>query len=169
MDGHVKVSPTFVQGVTSMNKESLFRHAPDIVPQKLSKGLSIPDIVEFMGRTCFEARNVQRAAALYRRMIDQGDTIWLGIAGAGIAGGMGGMVISLIEAGFVNVICSTGAQVYHDLHFAFNLPVKSIHPNWDDDRLRRHGDTRIYDIGIREKRDPGGPGCDYPAFRQGTP
>ena len=30
-------------------------------------------------------------------------------------GGMGGMVVSLLEAGFVDVICSTGAQVYHDL------------------------------------------------------
>ncbi len=134
-----------------MSKESLFRHAPDIVPQKLSQGMRIPELVNLMGRTCFEARNVRRAAELFQRMIDQGDTIWLGIAGAGIAGGMGGMVVSLIEAGFVNVICSTGAQVYHDLHFAFGLPVKSIHPNWDDDRLRRHGDTRIYDIGIREQ------------------
>ncbi|MFZ7110314.1 MAG: deoxyhypusine synthase family protein [Desulfatiglandales bacterium] len=134
-----------------MSRESLFRDAPDIVPQRLSKGLSIPDLVTLMGRTCFEARNVWRAAALFRRMIEQGDTIWLAIAGAGIAGGMGGMVISLIEAGFVDVICSTGAQVYHDLHFAFDLPVKSIRPDWDDDRLRRHGDTRIYDIGIREK------------------
>ncbi|BBO74796.1 deoxyhypusine synthase-like protein [Desulfosarcina widdelii] len=134
-----------------MSKDSLFRHAPDIVPRKIGKGMSIPDLVGLMGRTCFEARNVRRAAELFQRMVDQEDTIWLGIAGAGIAGGMGGMVISLIEAGFVNVICSTGAQVYHDLHFAFGLPVKSIHPDWDDDRLRRHGDTRIYDIGIREK------------------
>lgn len=104
-----------------------------------------------MGRTCFEARNVLRAARLLRRMIEQGDTIWLGIAGAGIAGGMGGMVMSLLEAGYIDVICSTGAQVYHDLHFAFDLPVKAIHPHWDDDQLRQHGDTRIYDIGIREK------------------
>jgi deoxyhypusine synthase len=84
-------------------------------------------------------------------MIDDGDTIWLGIAGAGIAGGMGGMVISLLEAGYIDVICSTGAQIYHDLHFAFNLPVKAISPHCDDDGLRQHGDTRIYDIGIREK------------------
>jgi deoxyhypusine synthase len=80
----------------------------------------------------------------------ENDVVWLGIAGAGIAGGMGGMVISLLEAGFINVICSTGAQVYHDLHFAFQLPVKSINPNFDDNQLRKHGDTRIYDIGIRE-------------------
>lgn len=130
---------------------SLFNHAPDIVPSKIKKGMCIGDLLEMMGRTCFEARNVHRAALLYRRMITENDTVWLGIAGAGIAGGMGGMVISLIEAGFVDVICSTGAQVYHDLHFAFGLPVKRIHPLCDDDQLRRHGDTRIYDIGIREK------------------
>jgi deoxyhypusine synthase len=84
-------------------------------------------------------------------MIDEGDVIWLGIAGAGIAGGMGGMVISLLENGFIDVICSTGAQVYHDLHFAFDLPVKAISPHHDDNLLREHGDTRIYDIGIREQ------------------
>jgi deoxyhypusine synthase len=131
--------------------KSFFEDAPDIVPQRLGKGMGVVELVHAMGRTCFEARNVARAARLMARMVDQGDTLWLGIAGAGIAGGMGGMVISLLEAGFVDVICSTGAQVYHDLHFAFGLPVKSIHPHHDDDLLRRHGDTRIYDIGIREK------------------
>ncbi len=121
------------------------------MPQRIEPGVSIPRLLEIMGGTCFEARNVHRAARLFQTMIDQGDTLWLGIAGAGIAGGMGGMVSSLIEAGFVDVICSTGAQVYHDLHFAFDLPVKAISPHWDDDRLRKQGDTRIYDIGIREK------------------
>lgn len=131
--------------------KSLFKDAPDIVPERLNKGLSIPELIDVMGRTCFEARNVHRAANLFASMIAEGDTVWLGIAGAGIAGGMGGMVVSLLEAGFIDVICSTGAQVYHDLHFAFDLPVKSILSILDDDLLRRHGDTRIYDIGIREK------------------
>jgi deoxyhypusine synthase len=131
--------------------DSRFKDAADIVPPGLQKGMSVADLLETLGRISFEARNVFRGAHLYRRMIDEGDTIWLGIAGAGIAGGMGGMVVSLMEAGFVDVICSTGAQVYHDLHFAFDLPVKAIHPHMDDDDLRRHGDTRIYDIGIREK------------------
>jgi deoxyhypusine synthase len=135
----------------STKNPSMFHNAPDIVPRKLTPGISLDQLLAIMGGTCFEARNLFRAAELFRRMVDQKDTIWLGIAGAGIAGGMGGMVISLLEAGFVDVICSTGAQIYHDLHFAFGLPVKSIHPHGDDDVLRRHGDTRIYDIGIREK------------------
>ncbi len=132
------------------HRKSFFADAPDIVPPLLSKGMTVAGILDAMGQTCFEARNLFRAARLYRRMVDEQDVVWLGIAGAGIAGGMGGMVISLLKSGFVDVICSTGAQVYHDLHFAFGLPVKAIHPHSDDDLLRRHGDTRIYDIGIRE-------------------
>lgn len=134
-----------------MSNKSLFHQAPDIIPRPISKGMSIDKLIEYMGNTSFEARNVFRGAELFKNMITENDIIWLGIAGAGIAGGMGGMVISLLEAGFIDVICSTGAQVYHDLHFAFDLPVKAIHPSWDDNLLRKHGDTRIYDIGIREK------------------
>ncbi len=130
---------------------SIFKDSPDIIPPSLSRGMAITDLVDALGQTCFEARNVYSGARLYKHMIDDGDAIWLGIAGAGIAGGMGGMVMSLLQAGFIDVICSTGAQVYHDLHFAFDLPVKAISPNHDDNVLRRHGDTRIYDIGIRDK------------------
>jgi deoxyhypusine synthase len=130
--------------------KSLFENLPDIIPPVPSKGMSVTDLIKLMGKTSFEARNVYQSAKLYKSMIRNDDIIWLGIAGAGIAGGMGGMVIELLKAGFIDVICSTGAQVYHDLHFAFDLPVKAIHPHSDDELLRRHGDTRIYDIGIRE-------------------
>src|SRR3990172_13144104 len=135
-----------------MAKHSLFKDAPDIVPVHIKKAMTASELIEVMGGTSFEARNVARGARLFKKMIHGGDTIWLGIAGAGIAGGMGGMVISLLQSGFIDVICSTGAQVYHDLHFAFDLPVKAIKPYNDaDDLLRKHGDARIYDIGIREE------------------
>ena len=134
-----------------MTHDSFFKDAPDLLPQEIEPGMSIPDLIKTMGKTSFEARNLWQGARLFQQMVDDGDTIWLGIAGAGVAGGMGGMVISLLKSGFVDVICSTGAQVYHDLHFAFGLPVKSVTPHGNDDLLRAHGDTRIYDIGIREK------------------
>lgn len=136
-----------------MNIESsLFKDAPDLSPVSFSQGMTMSDFIDAIGQTSFEARNVCRGARLFKNMITDGDAIWLGIAGAGIAGGMGGMVITLLEKGFIDVICSTGAQVYHDLHFAFDLPVKAIDPHHHhDDILRKHGDTRIYDIGIREE------------------
>ena len=131
-------------------RPSLYRDAPDIVPVRTEPGAGAADVIDLMGRTCFEARNVAAAAKLLVRMMEGGDTIWLGISGAGIAGGMGGLVSQLIDHGAIDAICSTGAQIYHDLHFAFGLPVKAISPHGDDDQLRAHGDTRIYDIGIRE-------------------
>lgn len=129
--------------------DHLFCKCKSIVPPKITRNMSIPDIINFMGETCFEARNVFKGSELFKRMIDDNDTIWLGIAGAGIAGGMGGAVISLIEMGFIDAICVTGAQVYHDLHFAFNLPVKAINPSCNDQVLKENGITRIYDIGIK--------------------
>ena len=131
-------------------RPSLYQDQPDIVPLRTEAGGSAADLVDLMGRTCFEARNVAAAAKLLVRMVEGGDTIWLGISGAGIAGGMGGLVSQLIEHGAIDAICSTGAQIYHDLHFAFGLPVKAISPHADDNLLRTHGDTRIHDIGIRE-------------------
>ena len=131
-------------------RESQFKGAPDILPLMLEKGMSISSFIEAVGGTCFEARNLLRGARLFKRMIDEGSVNWLGIAGAGVAGGLGGVVISLIESGFIDVICTTGAQAYHDLHFAYDLPVKAVSPTGDDEALRASGDTRIYDIGVRD-------------------
>lgn len=133
------------------SKRSIFEDFKNLTPQFIQPGMSISQFIQTIGKTSFEARNLLRGAELFHSMIEEGNTIWLGIAGAGIAGGMGGAVISLLKAGFIDVVCSTGAQVYHDLHFAFGLPVKAIHGQYDDDALRAHGDVRIYDIGIREK------------------
>ena len=121
-----------------------------IVPERIPDGVGVADLVDALGNTCFQARNLGRAARLWAQMIDDGDTIWLAIAGAGIAGGLGGFVIDLIDRGFVDVICSTGAQVYHDLHFAYGLPVHQVAAPVNDELLRRRGETRIYDILVRE-------------------
>jgi len=129
----------------------MFHDAPDIAPVRYTPGTGVAELLDLIGETCFEARVLRRGAALWQVMIEQGDSTWLGIAGAGIAGGLGGLVIQLLEHGFIDAICTTGAQAYHDLHFAFGLPVKAINPIADDDELRRRGDTRIYDIGIREQ------------------
>ncbi len=52
----------------------------------------------------------------------------------------------LIEAGFVDWIISTGANVYHDLHFAFNMPLRAGSPAIPDTALREHRIVRIYDV-----------------------
>jgi deoxyhypusine synthase len=55
-------------------------------------------------------------------------------------------LIPLIRAGFVDWIVSTGANLYHDTHYALDLPLHQSHPGLDDFALREHDVIRIYDI-----------------------
>ena len=55
-------------------------------------------------------------------------------------------LIPLIKAGFVDWIVSTGANLYHDTHYALDLPLHQSRPNLDDLALRKHDVIRIYDI-----------------------
>jgi deoxyhypusine synthase len=56
----------------------------------------------------------------------------------------------MIENGFVDWIVATGANVYHDLHFAYDLPVRQGHFDVDDDVLYSKQIVRIYDVYIKE-------------------
>ena len=48
----------------------------------------------------------------------------MSLAGALTPAGLGcSAIVPLIKAGFVDWIVATGANMYHDLHFAFNLPL----------------------------------------------
>jgi deoxyhypusine synthase len=46
----------------------------------------------------------------------------------------------------VDWLSATGANMYHDIHYAFNLPMFRGSANVDDADLRDKGVTRIYDI-----------------------
>jgi deoxyhypusine synthase len=52
----------------------------------------------------------------------------------------------MMNHGFVDWITATGANMYHDIHFAFNLPMFRGSHTVDDADLRDKGVTRIYDI-----------------------
>lgn len=131
--------------------KSQYMHGKPIEPVHWKFKSTIEDIIDNFERTGLEARNISAGAKLFKKMIDKNDTIWLGISGIGIVEGLGGYVIDLMKAGFVDAICSTGAQVYHDAHFAFGLPIVQGSPNVDDNLLDGDGTTRIYDTNIRLK------------------
>ena len=55
-------------------------------------------------------------------------------------------LVPLIEAGFVDWIVSTGANLYHDTHYALGMALHQSRPNLDDYLLRENEIIRIYDI-----------------------
>jgi deoxyhypusine synthase len=73
-------------------------------------------------------------------------TIGLTVAGALTPAGLGGCAIELMERGLVDFIISTGANLYHDLHYALNFTLHRGSPFLDDVDLYKHGIIRIYDV-----------------------
>ena len=58
--------------------------------------------------------------------------IGLTIAGAMTPAGLGGCVNEMMERGLVDFIISTGANLYHDLHYALNFTLHRGSPFLDD-------------------------------------
>ena len=73
-------------------------------------------------------------------------TIGLTVAGALTPAGLGGCVIEMIDRGLVDFIISTGANLYHDLHYALNFTLHRGSPFLDDVELYEQGIIRIYDV-----------------------
>src|ERR671923_497539 len=121
-----------------------------IEPPLISKNMTISQLVDFFGSTGYNARRLFEAANIMKQMIDAGCTICLTLAGAMTPIGMGNTIKTLIENGYIDWIVTTGANVYHDLHFAYDLPVRQGHFQVDDDILFSKQIVRIYDVYIKE-------------------
>jgi deoxyhypusine synthase len=73
-------------------------------------------------------------------------TIGLTVAGALTPAGLGGCAIELMERGLIDFVISTGANLYHDLHYALNFTLHRGSPFLDDVELYDRGIIRIYDV-----------------------
>ena len=87
-----------------------------------------------------------KAAEIMKDMIDTNSTICLTLACGLLQVGLGKSIGTLIANGFIDWIVTTGANVYHDLHFAYDLPVRQGHFEVDDDILYSKQIVRIYDV-----------------------
>ena len=71
----------------------------------------------------------------------------MSLSGALTPAGLGcSSIVPLIKAGFVDWIVATGANLYHDLHFALNYPVRAGSFTFDDTELRENDIVRVYDV-----------------------
>ena len=80
-------------------------------------------------------------------MLEPEVTVGMSLTGAMTPAGLGmSTIIPLLEAGFVDWIISTGANLYHDAHFGLGLAMHQGTPFVDDVELREKGVVRIYDV-----------------------
>src|SRR5829696_9413052 len=121
-----------------------------IEPPNIHSGMTVSQLIDFFASTGYNARRLAEAAEIIKDMIDTNSTICLTLSGAMTPIGLGKSIGTMIENGFIDWIVATGANVYHDMHFAYGLPVRQGHFEVDDDILYSKQIVRIYDVYIKE-------------------
>ena len=124
-----------------------YLRGPRIDPRPITGKETVTELVD----NAFLAYNAGRLAEGCRlfaeRMLAEDVTVGMSLTGAMTPAGLGmSTMIPLIEAGFVDWIVSTGANLYHDSHFGLGLTMHKGTPFADDVELREEGVVRIYDI-----------------------
>jgi deoxyhypusine synthase len=118
-----------------------------ILPNGVTGGEALADVVDRTFLAYNGARLRESANLFVKKMLEPDVTVGMSFAGALTPAGLGpSCMVPLIEAGFVDWIVATGANLYHDLHFAFNCKLIAGDFRTDDRSLHEVGVVRIYDI-----------------------
>jgi deoxyhypusine synthase len=129
-----------------MNK-SRYLQGKRIAPTPITKETSIVQLIENNFQAYNAARLREGAQLFAERMLQDDVTICLTLTGALTPAGLGiSAIIPLIEAGFVDWVITTGANLYHDAHFGLGLSMRRGSHQISDVTLREEGVVRIYDI-----------------------
>ena len=129
-----------------MNK-SKYLQGRRIAPAPITKETSIVQLIENNFQAYNAARMREGAQLFAERMLRDDVTVCLTLTGALTPAGLGiSAIIPLIEAGFVDWIITTGANLYHDTHFGLGLSMHQGSHQVSDVTLREEGVVRIYDI-----------------------
>jgi deoxyhypusine synthase len=118
-----------------------------ILPPPMRKNDSLSDMID-RHMLAYNGGRIRAACHLLKEKMLKGNvTVGVTVAGALTPAGLGASsLIPLIRSGFVDWIVATGANVYHDLHFAFNMDLRQGSHLMNDEELRKNKVVRIYDI-----------------------
>lgn len=118
-----------------------------IAPAPMPSNINVVDLIDGYFTAYNSARLREICHLLSRDVMQEGVTVGLSLSGAMTPAGFGVSALSpLMRAGFIDWIISTGANLYHDLHYGLGLDLYASHPFVDDAKLRQEGRIRIYDI-----------------------
>ncbi|MDB4905486.1 MAG: deoxyhypusine synthase-like protein [Gemmatimonadetes bacterium] len=129
------------------HEASRFLKGARIAPKRITGKETAADLIDGTFQA-YNAARLREACQLFtNKMLEKDVTVGMTLTGALTPAGIGmSTLIPLMEAGFVDWIISTGANLYHDAHFGLGLAMHRGNPQESDVVLREEGVVRIYDI-----------------------
>jgi deoxyhypusine synthase len=130
-----------------MSKTKKFSAYPRLNPLGIGQHVTVADLIDQTFLAYNGGRLREAAKLLVEKMLPNNGFIGLSLTGALTPAGLGkSCLIPLMKAGFVDWIVSTGANLYHDLHYGLDMALHQGSPFLDDVELHRDGVIRIYDV-----------------------
>jgi len=124
-----------------------FAAYPRLNPLGVGKDISAADLIDQSFLAYNSGRLREAAKLLTEKMLPNDGYIGMSLTGALTPAGLGkSCLIPLMKAGFVDWIVSTGANLYHDMHYGLDMRLYAGSPFLDDVELHRDGVIRIYDV-----------------------
>lgn len=134
-----------------MSVQEAFEKAREVRPRAITGGETAAELLS----TAFPAyvgRQVREAHRLMRESVLGGHTVFCTMSGAMTPAGLHrSCIVPLIERGLIDVLTTTGANLYHDAHRLLGYRLKEVAPDAGDTLLREARIIRIYDIGFDEE------------------
>ncbi len=114
---------------------------------------SATSLLERMARTGFQGRQLGEAFEVWKAMLEDPEcTILMGLSGAMVPAGMRRVVRFMIENRLVDILTSTGANFFHDIHETKGFHHYQGSPDMDDEVLGEVMVDRMYDVLADEVR-----------------
>src|SRR5579871_6752403 len=138
--------PDWLKKKKCPNREK-FMSGQRILPKNIKGKEKLADLIDSTFLAYNSARMKEGCQLFTEKMLEPDVTIGMSLSGALTPAGLGcSSIVPLIKAGFVDWIVSTGAILYHDMHFALNYPVRVGDFRMDDTELRDNDIVRVYDV-----------------------
>ena len=114
-------------------------------PVQIDRDRSVAGILTKMEGAGFQARTIADAHNLWLDMLGDNGTIFMGLSGALVAAGMRRLISYLIKNHYVDVVVSSGANLFHDLHETLGRYHYQAGSEMTDDELQDAQVGRFYD------------------------
>ncbi len=127
-----------------------FESSPEVRPHAITGNETGLELLSF-AFPAFVGRQLREAARLMRESASGGHTVFCTMSGAMTPAGLHrSCIVPLIERGIIDVLTTTGANLYHDAHRTLGYRIREIAPNAGDTMLRAARIIRIYDLAFTE-------------------
>ncbi|MCK6505841.1 deoxyhypusine synthase family protein [Myxococcota bacterium] len=133
-----------------MSVHDAFATAREVRPHAITGQESVAELISH-AFPAFVGRQVRTAFELMGRCAAEDHAVFCTMSGAMTPAGLHrSVLVPLVQRGLVDVLTTTGANLYHDAHRVIGHRIREIAPDAGDTMLREARIIRIYDLGFEE-------------------